>query len=109
MTDTRFKWLSGCVTVAVIAIAAMIIYKPQGSMTAADDSSNLGEYIYIDEDNIVHTDSGCSRLNNKDMTFYRERLSEYVAEPDNRVCRECVSDEDFKKIEEANKRNYSGQ
>lgn len=74
MTDTRFKWLTGCVTVAVIAVAAMMVFSPRHTRTATHDSSKLGEYIYIDEDNIVHADRGCSRLNYKGMTSHRERV-----------------------------------
>lgn len=68
MTDGKFKWLTGCVTVAVVAIAGMVIFSPdKPTAKPAKEKSGLGEYVYVDNRKIVHADRKCSRLNYKGL------------------------------------------
>lgn len=97
MTDKRFKWLTGCVTVAVIAIAAMIIFSPDKNDRTTRSNKSVGEYVYIDHFDILHADRKCSRLNYKGMTSERIR-TEKVNLDAVTMCPKCVSDDNYKEL-----------
>ncbi len=98
MTDTRFKWLSGCVTVAVIAIAGMIIFSPGKSRSSARSERGVGEYVYVDDYGIVHADRKCTRLNYKGMTSERVRVVDFRKNNGLDVCAKCVSDKAYEQL-----------
>ncbi len=98
ISDTRFKWIVTATSIVIIAIAGMIIFRPDTEARQKQTDSKLGEYIYIDNRGIVHANRKCSRLNYKGMTSYRERISEFVPDIDNSLCPKCVSDEDYEQL-----------
>lgn len=97
MNDTRFKWLSGCVTIAVIAIAAMLIFAPDSEKRSSRKDKSVGEYVYIDNFGIVHADRKCSRLNYKRMTSTRKPVS-MLSVDEWEFCPKCVSDKAYEII-----------
>lgn len=97
MTDTRFKWLSGCVTIAIIAIAAMTIFSPDKSGCATRSNKPVGEYVYIDRYGILHSDRKCSRLNYKGMESERIQAQKINLGAVT-MCPKCVSDENYEEL-----------
>ena len=100
MTDTRFKWLAGCASVCVMAIAAMIIFKPTADTgkQKSEPKKGGGEYVYVDRSNILHIDRKCSRLNYKGMTSRRVKVSEISTLDFDSYCPKCVDDQLYQSI-----------
>ncbi len=101
MTDNRFKWLTGCVVVAVVAIAGMVIFSPdKPTAKPAKEKSGLGEYVYVDNRKIVHADRKCSRLNYKGVRSERYPVHEFKMDEYGSYCPKCVSDEDYEALQQ---------
>lgn len=97
MTDTRFKWLCTCVTVATIVIAAMVAYSWNNPRKHEPKSDSTGEYVYVDRMGIVHADRKCSRLNYKGMTSRRIKIAECEVD-ENSMCPKCVDDRTYERL-----------
>lgn len=103
MTDTRFKWLATCATVAVISIAGMIIFagtpkKP--SRQAKEHKPTIEQYYLIDRMGIVHADRKCRRLNYKGVTSRRIHIDEIKYQDRVSFCPNCVDDDTYNLIME---------
>lgn len=98
MTDTRFKWLVSAVTVCVVAVAAMYFFAPRNASKGEHANNGVGEYVYVDRTNTLHTDRKCSRLNYERMKSSRvgfENLSGAY-----HFCPKCVSDYQYEILTE---------
>lgn len=103
MSDTRFKWLVTAGSITLVAIAAMIIFRPRESSRRDYDQSRLGEYVYVDRSKTVHADRKCRRLNYKYVHSERIPLDSFRWQPsDMDVCPLCVSDADYLSITQNN-------
>lgn len=99
INNTAVKWLTGCVTVAVVAVAGMIILAPENGRSPVRSEKGVGEYVYIDDYDIVHADRQCSRLNSyKWQPSWRKRTAEFQMGSDYTVCPKCVSDKAYEQI-----------
>lgn len=97
MTDARFKWLTGCLTVVVIAVAAMVVFSPGKSDRTPRNNKHVGEYVYVDRYGILHVDRKCSRLHYNGMES--DRIETQKVNLNNvTTCLKCVSDENYKEL-----------
>ena len=95
--DKRFLWLliASCVTTVLVAF----IWKLPDAMRAASTMpTKLGEYVYVDDMNIVHVSRRCPRLNYKGMESDRVKVSELHKETAVSYCPKCVSDKDYETL-----------
>lgn len=99
MTDTRFKWLTGCATIAVVAIAAMYFFAPDKEPQAQPEDI-ADKYVYIDQKNIIHTSRKCSRLNYKGMKSTRIKTEDIIPVGKGQLCPKCVSDREYEQLTE---------
>lgn len=99
LTDLRFKWLICCATIAIIAIAAVIINSPDKGRASNHDNEHVGKYVYVDMYNILHTDRKCSRLNYKGMRSKRIKKQDANLY-DVTICPKCVSDEKYEELKD---------
>lgn len=60
--------------------------------------NNKSEYVYVDRNDIIHTDRKCSRLNYKGMRSTRHRISGFWISQYNSFCPKCVSDEEYERL-----------
>lgn len=97
MSDKRFVWLliATCVTAVLVAF----IWKLPDAMKASSTmQTKLGEYVYVDDMNIVQVSRRCSRLNYKGMESDRVKVKELHKETAVTYCPKCVSDKDYEKL-----------
>lgn len=97
MSDTRFKWIAGCVTVIIISVTGMFLLASKEKQEQRVETEK-SDYVYIDRFGILHVDRSCSRLNYKGMQS--ERYESYLLKPwiFETYCPRCVSDEDYKQL-----------
>lgn len=92
-------------TVAIIAIAAMIIFSPDKSGRTTRSNKHVGEYVYVDRYDILHVDRKCSRLNYKGMESGRIKTQK-INLSNVTLCPKCVSDDNYEEL--LNLTNYDG-
>jgi hypothetical protein len=103
MNDTKFKWLVSVVCLTAIIITAIVVITPKllNNRAKKDTDDTLGEYVYVDVYNTIHTDRKCSRLNYKGMMSSRIHVAEIVNYTEDALyCPKCVSDRQYKKLTE---------
>lgn len=105
MNDTRFKWIVGCCTFAVVAIVGMFLFAPGKSRNEIYGHSRLGEYVYLDLAHIIHVNRKCPKLNYKRWRSERIKVNDLVTSEEMSFCPKCVSDEDYETLNQAAKDN----
>ena len=97
MNDVRFKWITGCTTIAVISIAAMILLPPKRSASRQARQKEVGEYVYLEKyRNVIHVDRKCKRLNYKGVES--TRIPKEEVREDASFCPNCVDDASYKEL-----------
>ena len=89
-------WIYLLIVITILAIVWLVVFLVHHS-----SKSELGEYVYVDDYNILHTDRNCEHIANihgaKPITIYS--LHEIEGDKWNHVCSKCVNDNNYKKIE----------
>ena len=97
MSDSRFKFLVVAVWVSLISIVAIWRFsEPKLSTKSTRNDSKLGEYVYVDRRELLHTDRKCSKLNYKGMTSERIPLNQLGYYKN--ICPNCVSDKQYEQL-----------
>lgn len=88
-------WLYLIIIVGILAIALLAVW-----LSHRFSKPTLGDYVYVDDYNILHVDRNCENIANihgaKPITVYS--LHEIESGKWNQVCSRCVSDDFYKKI-----------
>lgn len=109
MTDNRFRMICVCATIAVVAIAGMIIFSPKKDAAKPHRGPSIGKYVYVDQLNTVHTNRKCSRLNYKGMHSERIKVEDFVFYEYCSYCPKCVTDEDYQTLEQGLQHTATGK
>jgi hypothetical protein len=100
MNDNKFKWLVSSVCLTAILITAIVVIVPKMFNSRHQTSEkSIGEYVYIDDNAILHTDRSCSRLNYKDMYSVRMKTALATKDDYDTFCPKCVSDKQYEKFQ----------
>lgn len=96
INDTRFKWLTACIAITIIAVVAIWRFSEPKS-EAVKTTDKTGDYVYLDKTGLLHTDRKCSRLNYKWMTSERIKVRDLpsLTIENNKICPKCVSDRQY--------------
>lgn len=97
MSNKRYIQLliAACITTIIVAF----IWKLPDAMKASSTTqTKLGEYVYVDDMNIVHVSRRCSRLNYKGMESDRVKVKDLHKETGVSYCPKCVSDKDYETL-----------
>lgn len=100
MSESRFKFVVGAVCITLIAVIAIWRFSEPKlySSKSTKNDSKLGEYVYVDRREMLHTDRKCSKLNYKGMTSNRISCSDLVGHYFKYICPNCVSDKQYEQI-----------
>lgn len=100
MTDKRFKWIVVASSIVAVLIAAMIILpgKIKVPRNSSKEKTELGEYIYIDRMDKVHTNRKSPKLNYKGMKSTRYTVEKFYPNADITFCPYCVSDKQYEML-----------
>ena len=104
MSDKRFKLL--LITAALTTIIVAFIWKyPEVAKVHESRLSTSKEYVYIDQNDVLHISRKCPKLNYKGYQSERLPRKELSSLNQFNFCPHCVSDKDFTQLKELIEQN----
>lgn len=89
------------ITASLTVIVVVALWKlPEVTKAYAtrETETKLGEYVYVDMNEIIHADRKCPRLNYKHMKSKRIKTVDLSLTDESSFCPKCVSDKIYEEL-----------
>lgn len=114
MSDRKFICLLFAMSLTAIAVVAVWRY-PDVVKAKETRQLKLGEYVYVDQVDVIHASRKCPKLNYKgfksrriELTALREFMRERDSSRGYSICPNCVDDKDYETIVSMEKCSRNG-